>query len=98
MAQDKTQSGVLDGRHRRVLYAVYHHHRKTRKTRKGSRALFGGELLGSALEKLVGIGGDILLAAWCDPLDESHRADRIQEQHMEAAAHATAVVHHDLFH
>src|SRR5688572_17455706 len=96
MAQDETQPGVLDGRYRRVLYAFDRYRCKAHQLRQATGFVRGRGFLESALEELMGVDGDIFSTARCDLVDDPYRADRIQEQHVEAASYFAAVLHDDL--
>ena len=67
------------------------------KLSKAARYLLGGELLGTVVAEFVGIDGRFFPAAGSDIVDDTHRSDRIQEQYMEAAAHAAGFVHNHIF-
>src|SRR6476620_6373212 len=96
MAKDAAQPRSLDGVDRWLFYAIDHYHCTPRSACRSSGAICEGRLLEHALAKLLGVDGDILPAARRYPFYKPYRADRVQEQYLEAASHTPAIVHDDL--
>src|SRR5271167_3438186 len=90
MAEEAEEPVVVAGDYRGVLHACDCDPREAGEKRGAARRERVAEILGDAVDEFVGVHGDSSVATWADPRYRFGRANRVQEQCVEASADGAA--------